>query len=150
MPEADLVNVISALIENPIMLFYEIKVNDNPSKFIYTEGDVEMVFEDEEEQKQYQDDQELAKKLQQQLDDEEEKKYKPYSTRFKSPSKKDDDQIEVDEPKEVVAEISKLESNEWKCKNCTLVNKLPLYRCGICNEMDLDAFDKKLLYLNKC
>ena len=146
MPEEDLVNVISALIESPIMLFYEIKVNENPSKFTYAEGDVEMVFEDEEEQKQFQDDIELAKQLQQQMDDEEDKKYKPYSSQVKSSTKKDEkDKMEVDiPPAEIVQEVVELAENEWKCKNCTLVNKLPDYRCEACSEMDHEAFDKKI------
>jgi hypothetical protein len=105
--------VISALIENPIMLFYEIKVNEDPSKFIYAEGDVEMVFDDHDEKKQYDEDQEMAKKLQQQMDDEEEKKYKKYSSKRKESSEKEKDEIDLDldEP-EMIAELA---DDEWKC-----------------------------------
>ena len=30
----------------------------------------------------------------------------------------------------------------WKCRHCTLKNKLPDYRCTVCEKMDNKAFDK--------
>jgi hypothetical protein len=117
MPESDLVDVISALIENPIMLFYEIKVNEEPSRFIYKEGDVEMVFDDHDEQKQYDEDQEMAKKLQQQMDDEEEKKYNKYSSKRKESSENEKEKDEVDLDSDKPEMIAELADDEWKCES---------------------------------
>lgn len=34
--------------------------------------------------------------------------------------------------------------DEWQCKSCTLVNKLPDYMCTVCGEKDDDAWDRYL------
>lgn len=98
-----------------------------------------MTFEDEEQQKQFEEDLKMAQQLQQEEDEQEEKKYGKSSVSNNSKVKDHKEvAMEIEQPKEEQV----LKENEWKCKDCTLVNTLPKYRCDACNEMNSEALSK--------
>jgi hypothetical protein len=71
MSHPDLLNVVSAIIENPVMLVYQQSATIEKNKYMYEEGDVEMYFEDEEAKAQYEKDRKMAEDLQKDFDDKE-------------------------------------------------------------------------------
>lgn len=73
MTHLDLLNVVSAIIESPVMLVYQQIKNTEKNKYVYEEGDVEMIFEDEEAKAQYEKDRKMAEDLQKDFDGKEDK-----------------------------------------------------------------------------
>lgn len=150
MPHEEFLNVISALVDEPVVLAYQVIEEIPSAKFEYNERDAYMAFEDDENKEQIENDHKLAQQMQEELND---RKNSTLSS-LKAKSNKDDKSpisrkiteevnnpinveedkypdpqpMEISHPSKPPLENVKLENDkQWRCKHCTLINELPNY-----------------------